>query len=258
MGQRVTIVTDYDTPITPDSERYVYAIEAKDEKKLATTLDKIMDHDPDGEARKFGEIVIWEIVEPQHDFAELELDAPLLASLGSEELEEAAGGNERLLPNSAVCVAHGHLLIAAGVDYMKKILTAGALNERLAGNTDYVTVRDGVRNMAGGPLCGWSFARLDQSVRPTYELLRQGKMPESNTTTGRLLNELLTTREEQDEGILREQRLDGSKLPKFEMVKDHFGPAGRILQSQPDGWMLTGAILTDGAPSSHLANQPVQ
>ena len=68
-------------------------------------------------------------------------------------------------------------------------------------------------------------------------------MPESETTIGELLNELLTTEEEEDEGILRRQQVDGSKLPEFEMVRRYFGPAGRVTRSDEDGWLITGATL---------------
>ena len=42
MGNRVTVMSSYDTPISEDSERAIFAIEAKDEKALAKTLEKWM------------------------------------------------------------------------------------------------------------------------------------------------------------------------------------------------------------------------
>ena len=37
------------------------------------------------------------------------------------------------------------------------------------------------------------FGRTDEEVRPTFELIRQGKMPESKTMLGKMLNNMLTT-----------------------------------------------------------------
>ena len=54
---------------------------------------------------------------------------------------------------------------------------------------------------------------MDEAVRPVYELLRQGKMPESETLLGRLLNRLMTPPDDEDEGILREQKIDARQLP---------------------------------------------
>ena len=42
MGNRVTVMSSYDTPISEDSERAIFAIEAKNEKALAKTLEKWM------------------------------------------------------------------------------------------------------------------------------------------------------------------------------------------------------------------------
>ena len=42
MGNRVTVMSGYDTPITENSERSMFAIEAKNEKELAKTLEKWM------------------------------------------------------------------------------------------------------------------------------------------------------------------------------------------------------------------------
>ena len=73
-------------------------------------------------------------------------------------------------------------------------------------------------------------------------------MPESESLLGKFLNEVLTTDVEKEEGIRRRQKIDGSLLPDFEMVRRYLGPAGRVLRSDPDGWLLTGAILNKEAP----------
>ena len=94
-----------------------------------------------------------------------------------------------------------------------------------------------------GDLCLRSFSRTDEEFRPTYELLRHGKMPESETLLGRILNQLLTD----DDVELREQRFDGSKLPPFELVRRYFGPAGFTIATENDGWFLVGAMLRKDA-----------
>jgi hypothetical protein len=84
---------------------------------------------------------------------------------------------------------------------------------------------------------------MDEEWRPTYELIRQGKMPQSETMFGKMLNNLLTSEVERGEGIIRQQRIDGSTLPSFEAIRRYFGPSGRSLRSERDGWVLSGAIL---------------
>ena len=74
-----------------------------------------------------------------------------------------------------------------------------------------------------------------------YELIRAGRMPESETMLGKLLNSLLG---EGKEGVPRAQRIDGSKLPDFEAVRRYFGPAGGTFTSEADGWFVTGVFMT--------------
>ena len=55
-----------------------------------------------------------------------------------------------------------------------------------------------------------------------------------------LLNAVLGSSEE---GIIRNQEIDGSKLPNFDLVKKYLGPGGLFAQSEDDGWWLVGCLL---------------
>jgi len=85
-----------------------------------------------------------------------------------------------------------------------------------------------------------TFTRTDEAYRATYELIRDGKMPESETILGKVLNKLLGPDED---GVLREQQIDGTKLPEFDVVRRFLGPAGANVRSLPDGWLMTGCLL---------------
>ncbi|MEM1231491.1 MAG: hypothetical protein AAGI15_13200 [Pseudomonadota bacterium] len=109
-----------------------------------------------------------------------------------------------------------------------------------------------MRSSTTGERCAWNFTRNDESLRPTYELLREGRMPEAETFFGRLLNRLLTTDEERDFGALRQQRVDGGTLPSFELARRYFGPSARSVRSDDDGWLVTGVVLSKAAPAGPL------
>ena len=64
-------------------------------------------------------------------------------------------------------------------------------------------------------------------------------MPEAETVLGRVLNRLLA---DEDEGV-REQLVDGKKMPEFGEVKKYFGPAGMFITTETDGWMVSGCVL---------------
>lgn len=248
LGQRITLVTNYTTPITVGSERSLFAIEATNEKGLAEFLRKWMKNEPNVRRREFGQIVIWERVPPQAEVPDLQITSPVFGggtpAGGDKKPQGDEAERERVLPNSAVCVALGHLMMASDVDYLLEILSGFGQRERLASSGDYQHVVEIMGRLAPGEYSGWSFGRTDEELRPTFELIRQGKMPQSESICGKLLNKLLTTEVEREEGVRRKQRIDGSRLPSFEAVRRYFGPAGRVLRSDRDGWMFTGAVLS--------------
>jgi hypothetical protein len=250
MGTQVSIVTDYVTPISPASERSIFAVEAKDEKQLAEALAKWMRKEPDVERRDINGIEVWERVQRAAEIEQIAIDVPGFSTLDTEAKKQSdeERDRERVLPNSATCVALGHLLVTSDINYLRDVLAGFGQHERLASSLDYQQVAAVMNKLAPGDRSLWSFARSDEEIRPTYELVRQGKMPESESMLGKLLNDLLTTDVEKEEGILRKQRIDGSKLPSFEAVRRYFGPAGRTIRSDQDGWFISGIMLNKESP----------
>jgi len=99
-----------------------------------------------------------------------------------------------------------------------------------------------------------SFSREDEAIRPAYEMLRQGSMPKSKSLTGQVLNGILG---DGKPGTVRTQRLDGSTLPDFEMVRRYFGTVGVGMQSLPEGWYVTGISLPRSQQEPEVARRPV-
>ncbi len=157
----------------------------------------------------------------------------------SKDDEEADEDEEKpVIPNSAVTVAHGHLIIATHVDYIKQILVEKS--EPLASSPDYEAVTKALLELGADEDSFRMFTRTDEAYRATYELIRQGKMPESETMFGKLLNKMLGPDED---GVLREQEIDGSKMPEFETMVKYLGAAGAYVRSQDDGWLIVGCLL---------------
>ena len=120
MGNRVTVMSSYDTPITEDSERAVFAIEAKNEKALAKTLEKWMTNEPDVEAprswpvRHLGARAEGQAVEePEVECPGFTHDSHRQRRDGRQRKKKE---RERVLPNSAVTVALGHLMMASDIE----------------------------------------------------------------------------------------------------------------------------------------------
>lgn len=251
MGHRITVLTSYDTPISDNSERSVFAIEVKNEQALAKTLEKWMSNEPDVVRREVDQYIIWERTTKMNDVSEPDVEVPGFTTVGSKNKSKTGANKkerERVLPNSAVTVALGHVMMASDINYLTEVVEGFAQRERLASSTDYQQMQDVMNKLAPGDRCGYAFGRSDEEVRPTFELIRQGRMPESKSMLGKLLNNMLTTEADRKQGTVREQQIDGSSLPEFEAVRRYFGPHARVMRSDKDGWFITGVLLNKEAP----------
>ncbi len=247
LGERVTLVTDYQVPITTKCERFLIAIETRNQAAIAATVDKVMDNDANATRTKIAGRDAWEVQPEQDDFPEVDIDGiSELELLDQDPIVKPAPETRGLggSASSAVCVTDGHLFIASHVEFMEEILAKKVPQDTLGSAGDYREVEGALSRLLPGDAAARCFVRTDEAYRPVYELLRQGKMPESETLLGRLLNRLLSPEDTEGEEILREQKIDGRKLPEFEMVRRYFGPSGTIVRSEDDGWFITGATLT--------------
>lgn len=261
LGQRVMLVTDYEVPISPQCERFLFVIELagdESEKAIAETVAKFMESDPNASKTEFQGKTIWEIQEADEDIPDLDIaiaDLDLLDPIDEANSSGGDGGGFGAdLSTSAVCVSEGNLFIASHASYLREIFAHSDKEDELGTAGDYREVDAALTRLLAGPVSARCFLRTDEVYRPTYELLRQGKMPESETLLGRVLNRMLTAPDDEDEGILREQKIDGRKLPEFEMVRRYFGPAGTIVRSDEDGWFIVGATLSKMAPQANHQN----
>ncbi len=247
MGNRVTVMSSYDTPISEDSERAIFAVEAKDEKALAKALDKWFAKEQDVKRHQVGQYVIYERV-PKAT-SEPEVPGFTQERTGSDEKSVSEKRrSERVLPNSAVTVALGHLMKASDIKYLTEILEGFGQRERLASSADYKQMQEVMDKLAPGERSGYVFGRSDEEVRPTFDLIREGKMPQSKSMLGKLLNKILTTEDEKKQGVPRHQRINGANLPEFEAVRRYFGPHASVVRSDKDGWFVTAVLLNKEAP----------
>jgi hypothetical protein len=253
---RLTLVTDYELPITTKSERFVFLVEVKDQQAIIAAVEKFMEVDPHAHLRMVEGHRCWEIQPPEDEFSELEIGVGELDPLAPlpDHDTHAGGAGKPAVENSAVCVAQGHLMIASHIDFLQKLLAKPDLESNLQAANDFRDVNVAMEQLVPGPVSARCFLRTCEAYRPTYELLRQGKMPEAETLLGRLLNRMLTPPEDEDEGILRKQKIDGRKLPSFETVRRYFSPAGTVVRSEEDGWFIVGATLAKNPPQARAGS----
>jgi hypothetical protein len=263
LGSRVVFLSGHTEPLGTDCERIVIAIESTDPTRLAKTIDKLMKADSDMRRIEVAGHGVWELIDRSHD--ELQVQVELSGggvnhADGHEGDDDAAHRRrqrmrqkeERLLPHSTVTVAHGHLLIASHRDILEKVLAPPA-GGPLAAAADYRAAATLLDGLLPGKTAVRTFVREEDSLRPSYELLREGSMPKSKSLLGQVLNGALG---EAKPGAVREQRLDGETLPPFEAIRRHLGVGCLGLQTTVDGWYVAGAVIPRQGQQPNVAVQP--
>jgi len=260
LGQRVTIITDHVDPLGLDSERLVIAVEAADERRVAATIAKVMNADKDMKRQEIGGHVVWELIDRSAAIPQLEIETPGLAPARGEQDDDSQrrrqrlrDKEEKLLPHSSVTVARGHLLIASHRDVLEKVLLTPGGVDSLESAADYSTAMGELDGTLSGRKALRAFGREDETIRPAYELLRQGAMPKSKSMFGQLLN---TMYGDGKPGTVREQRVDGSTLPDFERIRRHLGTSATAMEPRADGWFISGVSLPRIAQDPEVARSP--
>ncbi len=254
LGERITLVSDVKIPVDLKSERLIVAVELLGPKSAAVvtkTLEKAFSADPAAKRREFKGHVIWELI---NDAAE-EPDALTVEGVGPATGKSGGGGDEKeeeeeeseeksILPNMAFTVVNGQLFVGTHVEFMEEVIGKSGIAPPMIKSSDYLRISDALARLGATKDSFRLFTRTDESYRGTYELLKQGKLPQAETLFAKLLNGMLGSGEK---GEIRKQELDGSKLPEFKHVQKYLGPAGSYVHSEDDGWFIVGVLLKKDA-----------
>jgi hypothetical protein len=249
LGERVTLVSDVKIPVDLKSERLIVAVELLGPKSalvVAKTLEKAFKDDPSAKKRDFQGHIIWELM---NDAAE-EPEAFTVEGVGPGAGKSGGGGDEKeeeaeeedapILPNMAFTVVNGQLFVGTHVEFIEELIGKQKTIEPMLKSIDYVRVSDALARLGATKDSFRLFTKTDESYRGTYELVKQGKLPQAETLFAKLLNGMLGSGEK---GEIRKQEIDGSKLPDFKHVQKYLGPAGSYVHSEEDGWFIVGVLL---------------
>jgi hypothetical protein len=242
LGERATILSDVLQPVDERSERMLVAIEVKDGKIVADTVSKFFKGDPTATRRVFEGIEIWEIQNEQTAAD----DGPMLSIEGTDFVATEVKKDEeeeekKKLPNMAVTVFDGHLVIGTHIDYVQDMIKNAKKPEatNLKELDGYKRVNTRLVDLGQGTDSFRYFAKTEESYRATYEMIRVNKLPQAETMFARLLNAMLD--QTPDDGV-RENVIDGSKLPPYEKITKYLGPTGLFAQSEENGWWVVGTL----------------
>jgi hypothetical protein len=221
-GNHLLRVTDVEDEITINSERRLMIAELAKPKEALDALEAFYANDKTADKITKGSQSYWEIWPEKRQPG----DIP-----------------------TGVAVAHGHLLYASQAEMLKVFFSEQSQDKQLTADADYKRVLEHIQAEAAkrgwDKICMLRFVRSQEAYRPTYELTRQEKLPESDTLLSSLLNMSLG----QGSGSKpRAQRTEGKLLPEYSKVEHYFLPAGSFGVREEggkdfEGWFLVGFSL---------------
>ena len=248
-----TILSATAKPIDGNSERVAIAFKMKADADGDFVLDSIRRAVGNGRATKIklgGKTVIEVSSEATDAGDEIPEDLDIFddplegEDLDDEEPEEEAFS---LFDKKYFAVEHGHLLVANHKDYMKKIL-ANKQKKKLVEMSDYQRVDAALLKLVENKIfSARQFGRLDKALEANYQLLRTGKMEQSTTVLGKVINQILKPKDSDAADAKKEQvkRLDGKDLPAdyAKAIAPYLGIMGWAIEVEEEGWRISGCIL---------------
>ncbi len=221
LGEVATVLTDCQRPLTATSERAMVIFTVKDEKVVADAIRRALEDDPKVKKTTVAGRTVWEVVS----------DPPVTKPGQPAPPPE---------PNAAFCVADGRLFIATQATLVEKSFRAGAAS--LESEADYQRVCKQFDRLGSGPACVRIFARPAEDLQLTYDMWRKGELDEATSIYAYGLNGVMP----KNPSANTVMTLDGRKLPEYERVSKHLGPAGVLLFVHPDGWDGIAVVLPRG------------
>lgn len=218
LGSRMTLVADYEEPVTPMSTRTLYGVALDDAERFSQTLDKLIGLVGQGQVqqREFQGHVIYEMEIPAGAMMPL-------GGVGGGGFGQPAGKPRKM----GVTVAHDYLLVADNVNLLDRVLREG--EDRLADSLDYQLVAERFPEQTNM----LSFSRPEMNLRPWYEMCRSGQL------TGMMgmmqLPEAL-------------KRIDGTKLPPFDELARYLSPGGGYGTVEEGGTLFVSYWLRKESP----------
>jgi hypothetical protein len=239
------LITDNQRPAGIDSERMLVAIRISDAEAVKLAVRKAMEVEPDASQMDvLSGVEIWQVQrgETTDDFeAELfggelnfeedlsdEQTPPLLDRWAIALVEKGSGSDAAYLMFSS----HPDLL----VDTARRIQEgAGGGFGHDAGAEKVVAA---MKSLGASDVAYDRLVRTRIALRVKYELLRQGKLRDSDSVLAKLIRRLV-----EEEDATEPEPINAGTLPPLEEIEQHFPDGGGFLETTDDGWKMTGFLL---------------
>ena len=243
LDDRLLLLTDNTLPADISSERMLIAIRIKNGAVIRNTVRKWMEAEPDAtKQRGPGGVEIWRVERNEED------DENFGADLFDDfDEEETVGGAPPLLNQWAIALidkgpgsSSAYLMFSSHdgllIDVAKRIQKGGG--EGLGGDSEIKQLISAQKDLGVKSTSFDRWVRTRMTLRVKYELLRTGKLKESDSVIASIIRRMA---EEHEGDELKE--LDASLLPPLSEVEKYFSPGSSSFTTVNDGWEMTGFFL---------------
>ena len=271
LGSKLILMTRFVKPITPDSSRFVAALELKagNDKKVAQAVEKLFSGGQDAKKIERNGFVYWQslpegaarqpasqttqrttrdrqTVVPRRGTSRPPTPPQTRPSLSTNPSVDNAGketetvARELFFDKGGLVVGKGYIFISNNLEDLFAVLetTSDVAFDMPEG---YMAISQKLEQLESGRDERFLqiVANSSELIMPTYELAREGKVPESRTILGAALRAIIA----RNEGQRITDDFDRSTLPSFEKIKNYFGTAGTVGTVESDGWLIEGVQL---------------
>jgi hypothetical protein len=229
------------------------------ESAMRAGLEKFFGTDPEWQAMPHNSYKIWhrkpkEVAVDPNEFIDIGVPpllfddpvpslAPVIQPVAANQ-PVAEEDRPPTFPDGGAVVAKGCLFASTNLEYLKVILDRLDSPETAAQSTikDAAEYKEVDRIFGSLGLTEKAhffqfFARTQETLRPTYEMIRLNQMAQSQAVLSKLLNGILSPDGE------RSQILDGTTMPEFEKVQHYFGRVGIYGITEENGYFVKGFAL---------------
>jgi hypothetical protein len=218
LGDRITLISDFKKPITPESQRMLGAIALEDTKAFQNTLTRLLQITGSAPAkREFQGTTIY-------DFDVNLPNAP-----------QAGGAPAGLRGPVSIAIAKDTLFVTTDTTLLEQVLRPG--NPSLADSTAYQTIAKEFPEKVSG----LSYWRPDESAKVTYDMVKSGAF-------GKAVDQGVASRQPGRDVPSLTKILPVEKLPDFSVLSKYLSLGGSSSILDDDGLIMTGFTIRKANP----------
>lgn len=245
LDDQLILVTDNTLPSELNSERMLIAIRISNAEAIGKAISKAMEVEPDASIMDaVPGVDIWRV---QRGGDDDELDEDLFGDLdiglGDEEIEESPP----LLDHWAIAMIDKganseapYLMFSNDPDLLVSAANRIRSGEKvgLGNDPEIKAIVTSLKELGCNAPAMDRVVRTKLSLRAKYNLLREGKLKDSDSVLSSFYRRFL-----EDQEADAEEGINATDLPPLSVIDKYLPSGGGFSQTTEDGWSLTGFLL---------------